>query len=58
VTGNNVQVFVTPTACDRTWNGSQDGAIARLKLGAGAADLNRATSAAGQDNLWKAAIDR
>jgi hypothetical protein len=61
VTGNNVQVFVTtPTAYDRTWNGSQDGAIARLKLdGAGAADLKYATLIGGssQDNLWKAAID-
>jgi hypothetical protein len=61
VTGNNVQVFVTtPTAFDRTWNGSQDAAIARLKLdGAGAADLKYATliGGASQDNLWKAAID-
>jgi hypothetical protein len=61
VTGNNVQVFVTtPNAFDRTWNGSQDGAIARLKLdGAGAADLKYATliGGASQDNLWKAAID-
>src|SRR5438067_1417659 len=61
VTGNNVQVFVTtPDAFDRTWNGSQDAAIARLKLdGAGAADLKYATliGGASQDNLWKAAID-
>ena len=61
VTGNNVQVFVTtPNAFDRTWNGSQDAAIARLKLdGAGAADLKYATliGGASQDNLWIAAID-
>ena len=61
VTGNNVQVFVTtPDAFDRTWNGSQDAAIARLKLdGAGAADLKYATliGGASQDNLWIAAID-
>jgi hypothetical protein len=61
VTGNNVQVFVTtPDAFDRTWNGSQDAAIARLKLdGAGAADLKYATliGGASQDNLWVAAID-
>jgi len=61
VTGNNVQVFVTtPGAFDRTWNGSQDAAIARLKLdGAGAADLKYATliGGASQDNLWVAAID-
>jgi len=61
VTGNNVQVFVTTVdAFDRTWNGSQDAAIARLKLeGAGAADLKYATLIGGssQDNLWKAAID-
>ena len=61
VTGNNVQVFVTTAdAFDRTWNGSQDAAIARLKLdGAGAADLKYATllGGASQDNLWKAAID-
>ena len=61
VTGNNVQVFVTtPNAFDRTWNGSQDAAIARLKLdGAGAADLKYATliGGASQDNLWKAVID-
>ena len=61
VTGNNVQVFVTtPDAFDRTWNGSQDAAIARLKLdGAGAADLKYATliGGASQDNLWLAAID-
>jgi hypothetical protein len=61
VTGNNIQVFVTtPDAFDRTWNGSQDAAIARLKLdGAGAADLEYATliGGASQDNLWLAAID-
>ena len=61
VTGNNVQVFVTtPDAFDRTWNGSQDAAIARLKLdGAGAADLKYATliGGASQDNLWVAAMD-
>jgi len=61
VTGNNVQVFVTtPGAFDATWNGSQDGAIARLKLdGAGAADLKYATliGGAGQDNLWSVALD-
>lgn len=61
VTGNNVQTFVTtPGAFDRTWNGSQDAAIARLKLdGAGSADLKYATlfGGAGQDNLWIAAID-
>ena len=61
VTGNNVQVFVTtPDAFDRTWNGSQDAAVARLKLdGAGAADLRYATliGGASQDNLWVAAID-
>jgi hypothetical protein len=61
VTGNNVQVFVTTAdAFDRTWNGSQDGAIARLKLdGAGSADLKYATliGGASQDNLWVAAID-
>ena len=61
VTGNNVQVFVTTAgAFDRTWNGSQDAAIARLKLdGAGAGDLKYATLIGGssQDNLWKAAID-
>ena len=61
LTGNNVQVFVTtPGAFDRTWNGSQDAAIARLKLdGAGAADLKYATliGGASQDNLWLAAID-
>ena len=61
VTGNNIQVFVTtPNAFDRTWNGSQDAAIARLKLdGAGAADLKYATliGGASQDNLWLAAID-
>ena len=61
VTGNNVQVFVTTAdAFDRTWNGSQDAAIARLKLdGAGAADLKYGTliGGASQDNLWVAAID-
>ncbi|PYR88862.1 MAG: hypothetical protein DMF84_26315 [Acidobacteria bacterium] len=61
VTGNNVQVFVTTAgAFDRTWNGSQDAAIARLKLdGAGAGDLKYATliGGASQDNLWVAAID-
>jgi hypothetical protein len=61
VTGNNIRVFVTtPDAFDRTWNGSQDAAVARLKLdGAGAADLKYATliGGASQDNLWKAAID-
>ncbi|HXI29824.1 MAG TPA: hypothetical protein VNG89_15405 [Vicinamibacterales bacterium] len=61
VTGNNVRVFVTtPDAFDRSWNGSQDAAIARLKLdGNGAADLKYATllGGASQDNLWKAAID-
>ena len=61
VTGNNVQVFVTTAnAFDRTWNGSQDAAVARLKLdGGGAADLKYATliGGASQDNLWIAAID-
>src|SRR5262245_28581545 len=61
VTGNNVQVFVTtPGAFDTTWNGSQDGAIARLKLdGLGNADLKYASLYGGssQDNLWALAID-
>ncbi len=61
VTGNNVQVFVsTPGAFDSTWNGTQDGALARLKLdGAGAADLKYATliGGASDDNLWGVAFD-
>ena len=61
VTGNNVQVFVsTPGAFDATWNGTQDGALARLKLdGAGAADLKYATLIGGSsdDNLWGVAFD-
>jgi hypothetical protein len=60
VTGNNAQVFVTtPDAFDRTWNGSQDAAIARLRLdGAGSADLKYATliGGASQDNLWSLAM--
>ena len=61
VTGNNVQTFVsTPGAFDSTWNGSQDGALARLKLaGTGAGDLLYATLLGGssQDNLDGVAID-
>ena len=61
VTGNNVQVFVsTPGAFDTTWNGTQDAAIARLKLdGAGAADLKYASLIGGSsdDNLWGVAYD-
>jgi hypothetical protein len=55
VTGNNVQTFIpTAGAFDTTWNGSQDSAVARLKLdGAGTADLKYATLLGGsnQDNL-------
>jgi hypothetical protein len=61
VTGNNVQVFVsTPGAFDSTWNGTQDAALARLKLdGAGTADLKYATllGGASDDNLWGVAYD-
>ncbi len=61
VTGNNVRVFVsTPGAFDTTWNGTQDAAVARLKLdGAGAADLKYATLLGGSsdDNLWGVAFD-
>lgn len=61
VTGNNVQTFVTTAdAFDRTWNGTQDAILARLKLdGAGAADLKYATLLGGsnQDNLFAVAID-
>jgi hypothetical protein len=61
VTGNNVQVFVsTPGAFDSTWNGTQDAALARLKLdGAGTADLKYASliGGASDDNLWGVAYD-
>ena len=61
VTGNNVQVFVsTQGAFDSTWNGTQDAAIARLKLdGLGSADLKYASliGGASDDNLWAVAYD-
>ena len=61
VTGNNVQVFrTTAGAFDSTWNGSQDAALARLKLdGQGSADLRYATLIGGssQDNIFGVAVD-
>src|SRR6266581_7453710 len=61
VTGNNVQTFVTTAdAFDRTWNGSQDAILARLKLdGAGPADLKYATliGGANQDNFFSVKVD-
>jgi hypothetical protein len=60
VSGNSAQVFVsTPGAFDTTWNGSLDGAIARLELdGAGVADLKYATliGGASDDELWSVAL--
>ncbi len=61
VSGNDVQVFVTtPGAFDSTWNGTLDGAIARLKLdGLGNADLKYATlmGGASSEEFRSLAID-
>jgi hypothetical protein len=61
VTGNLDPVFATtPDALDRTWNGSQDSVLARLKLdGAGSADLKYGTLIGGSnmDNFYAVAFD-
>src|SRR6185295_13862188 len=61
VTGNLDQTFVTTAdAFDRSWTGSQDCILARLKLdGAGAADLKYATLIGGSnmDNFYGVAVD-
>jgi hypothetical protein len=61
ITGHNVEVFpTTADAFDRTWNGSQDCFLARLKLdGAGAADLKYSTLIGGSnmENFYAVAVD-
>jgi hypothetical protein len=61
ITGHNVEVFpTTADAFDRTWNGSQDCFLARLKLdGAGLADLKYSTLIGGSnmENFYGVAVD-
>jgi hypothetical protein len=61
ITGHNVEVFPTTSdAFDRTWNGSQDCFLARIKPdGAGAGDLKYSTLIGGSnmDNFYGVAVD-
>lgn len=61
ITGHNVEVFpTTADAFDRTWSGSQDCFLARIKPdGAGAADLKYSTLIGGSnmDNFYGVALD-